>query len=530
MLFTSFFPDPEPVRSALLAWYNVAKRDLPWRRHCTHYSVWISEVMLQQTQMSRGTAFFERWMRLFPDLESLAAASEEEVLRAWEGLGYYSRARNILKTARLLAASSSPFPDNVRDLLKLPGIGLYTASAIASIACNKDVACVDANVERVIGRLCDLDLPIRSKEGKSALAELAEGFLTHGRAGEHNQAMMELGALICGKKPLCQDCPLANWCLARKHGTVLMRPVLPAPKGRIPLHLVSAIVLHENRVFLTRRSHGSVWGGLWAFPYGELREGEDMASAAVRIIMEAAGIDASIVQEAALPGCRSIRPLAELKTAYTKYNVTTHFFLFSPDLNLMPDGSSDSPASFCSTPVPSISATPSAPSTASSLSASASSSATPSSLASASSPSVTSAMPPSSDTVSAVAPDSTCAMSTASASSTTVSISPSSSAASGTVTYAATAVATAVASAAATASVAASPNTSAKSPAFAIASVVAVNASATADFATADAATAAQTPSSCSLPCRWASFEELANLPMPPLHKKAANLLFGKKA
>ncbi len=400
--------------------------------------------MLQQTQMSRGTAYFENWMRLFPDMQSLATASEEEVLRAWEGLGYYSRARNILKTARLLATSSSPFPDNVRDLLKLPGIGLYTASAIASIACNKDVACVDANVERVIGRLCDLDLPIRSKEGKSALAELADGFLTHGRAGEHNQAMMELGALICGKKPLCQDCPLANWCLARKHGTVLMRPVLPAPKGRIPLHLVSVIVLHEDRVFLTRRSHGSVWGGLWAFPYGELREGEDKASAAARIISEIAGIDASIVQEAALPGCRSIRPLAELKTAYTKYNVTTHFFLFSPDLNLMPDGNSDSPASFCAMPESPISATPSAPSTS----------------AKASSSSVASAM--------------------------------------------ASAVATA--------------------------SVANVNASATADVAIADAANAAHAPSSCSLPCRWASFEELADLPMPPLHKKAASLLFGKKA
>lgn len=428
-------------------------------------------------------------------MQSLAAASEEEVLRAWEGLGYYSRARNILKTARLLAASSSPFPDNVRDLLKLPGIGLYTASAIASIACNKNVACVDANVERVLSRLCDLDLPIRSKEGKSCLAELADGFLTHGRAGEHNQALMELGALICCKKPLCQDCPLANWCLARKHGTVLMRPVLPAPQGRIPLHLISAIVLHENRVFLTRRSHGSVWGGLWAFPYGELREGEDKASAATRIMREAAGIDASIVQEAALPGCRSIRPLAELKTAYTKYNVTTHFFLFSPDLNLMPDGSPEASASFCALPESPISA-----------------------------------MPPASDRVSAAAPDSTCTMSPASAPSAMASASPSSSAASATCADAATAVATAVTSAAATVSVTASPNTSAKSSAVATASATANIFSATADIATADAATAAQTPSSYVLPCRWASFEELADLPMPPLHKKAASFLFGKKS
>ncbi len=297
--------------------------------------------MLQQTQMSRGTAYFENWMRRFPDLQSLAAASEEEVLRAWEGLGYYSRARNIHKTARLLAAGSSSFPDNVTDLLKLPGIGTYTASAIASIACNADVACVDANVERVLSRLCDLDLPIRSKKGRSALAELAKEFLTQGRAGEHNQAMMELGALICSKKPLCHDCPLAGWCLARKNGTALMRPVLPAPPGRIPLHLAAGIVLREEQVLLTQRPQGSVWGGLWAFPDGEIREGEEQSAAAARIVRDTAGIAAQITGS-----------LAVLKTAYTRYNVTTRFFLLCPDhVQNSPEGSSAAAeASSCGLP------------------------------------------------------------------------------------------------------------------------------------------------------------------------------------
>ncbi len=369
MLLTSYFPNPDPVRSALLAWYRKAKRDLPWRRDCTPYRVWISEIMLQQTQMSRGTAFFERWMRRFPDLQSLAAASEEEVLRAWEGLGYYSRARNILKAARLIAERGS-FPCTVQDLLKLPGIGTYTASAIASIACNADTACVDANVERVLSRLCDLDLPIRSKEGKTLLAELAQDFLTEGRAGEHNQAMMELGALICGKNPLCQNCPLGSWCLARKNGTVHMRPVLPEPSKRIPLDLVSTIVildehlldthLHEGHpprhyydghsgghlllhppcqaslyqktlsqplLCVTRRPPGSVWGGLWAFPDGKPMDGEPYEKAALRIAQKATGLS-----------LRLVKALATLKTAYTKYNVTSHFYLLCP--NKLPDGHS----------------------------------------------------------------------------------------------------------------------------------------------------------------------------------------------
>lgn len=332
MLFTSFFPNPSPVRSALLAWYNQAKRDLPWRRDCTPYRTWISEIMLQQTQMSRGVAFFENWMRRFPDLESLARASEEEVLRAWEGLGYYSRARNILKAARLIACRGR-FPDTVQDLLKLPGIGIYTASAIASIACNIDVACVDANVERVLGRLCDLDLPIRAKEGRTVLAELARDFLTKGHAGEHNQAMMELGALICGKNPLCQDCPLKSWCLARQNGTVHMRPVLPEPAGRIPLLLVSGIIRHQDHILVTRRPQGSVWEGLWTFPSGKTGDGETHEAAVCRIIKETAGIDTRLIQS-----------LATLKTAYTRYNVTLHFYLLCPEgsKNALPASSTSS--------------------------------------------------------------------------------------------------------------------------------------------------------------------------------------------
>lgn len=325
MLFTSFFPNPSPVRSALLAWYSQAKRDLPWRRHCTPYRTWISEVMLQQTQMSRGVAFFENWMRHFPDLESLAQASEEEVLRAWEGLGYYSRARNILKAARLIAGSCGRFPDTVQELLKLPGIGTYTASAIASIACNIDVACVDANVELVLSRLCDLDLPIRSREGRTVLAELAQDFLAKGQAGEHNQAMMELGALVCGKNPLCQDCPLKNWCLARKNGTVRLRPVLPCPEKRIPLNLVSGIVAREDRLLVTRRPSGSVWGGLWAFPDGKIRDGEKHEIAVCRIIREETGL-----------ALRLVKSLATLKTSYTKYNVTSHFYLLCPENGALP--------------------------------------------------------------------------------------------------------------------------------------------------------------------------------------------------
>ena len=197
----------DAVQTALLDWFARHKRALPWRERYTPYEVWISEVMLQQTQMERGVAYFRRWMERFPDVAALAAAPEEDVLHAWEGLGYYNRARNLHKAARRIMAQGGGFPDTPEGIRALPGIGPYTAAAIASIAFNIPVACVDANVERVISRLFDVDSPVRQEPAASAIRQWAQRLLPPGKAREHNQAMMELGALICGKKANCPQCP-----------------------------------------------------------------------------------------------------------------------------------------------------------------------------------------------------------------------------------------------------------------------------------------------------------------------------------
>ncbi|MDO5537704.1 MAG: A/G-specific adenine glycosylase [Desulfovibrionaceae bacterium] len=317
MHLTDIFPDLSPLQTALLDWFARSQRELPWRRDYTPYKVWISEIMLQQTQMDRGVAYFENWMRLFPDLPSLAGASEETVLRAWEGLGYYSRARNLLKAARMVMKDhGGVFPSRAEDIVSLPGVGPYTAAAIASIAFQQDIACVDANVERVLSRLADLAVPVRQNPGKALLADMAGDFLTRGHAREHNQAMMELGALVCGRKPDCPSCPLSSFCLARKRGTVSERPVLPARQKRIPITVSCGLLLHESRVYVQRRLPNDVWGGMWEFPGGG-REGEERPDeTVVREFLEETGF-----------AVRVAKNLIVLRTNYTKYDITMHFFV-----------------------------------------------------------------------------------------------------------------------------------------------------------------------------------------------------------
>lgn len=313
------------MQERLLGWFATSQRDLPWRRDYTPYKVWVSEIMLQQTQMERGVACFENWMRRFPDLASLAKAGEDEVLKAWEGLGYYSRARNLLRAARrIMEERGGVFPSCVDELRSLPGIGPYTAAAVASIAFQEDVACVDANVERVISRLTDLALPVRQGEGKKLVSQFAQEFLPRGRAREHNQAMMELGALVCAKKPVCSACPLRSFCLAKKRGTADTRPLLPTRTQRVSVTVACGLLLHEGRIFIQRRLPGDVWGGLWEFPGGCREEHEKPEETIVREFREENGFHVCVR-----------RKLIVLKTNYTKYNITVHFFLLDfEDTNL----------------------------------------------------------------------------------------------------------------------------------------------------------------------------------------------------
>ena len=220
-------------RKDLLSWFAENRRPLPWRADYTPYRTWIAEVMMQQTQMDRGVQYFLRWMERFPDVAAVAAAPEEDLLKAWEGLGYYRRARNIQAAARvIMERHGGNFPTSYADILALPGVGPYTAGAIASTAYNEEVPCVDGNVERVLSRVFDIDTPVKEEPAKSRIRELAQALIPKGEARNFNQGLMELGALVCRKKPECERCPLAGLCESRHLGIQNERPV-PGKKAAV---------------------------------------------------------------------------------------------------------------------------------------------------------------------------------------------------------------------------------------------------------------------------------------------------------
>lgn len=304
------------LQHALLEWFAAHKRDLPWRIKYTPYEVWISEIMLQQTQMERGVTYFMRWMQRFPDMASLAAASEEEVLRLWEGLGYYSRAKNILAAARLIMTRhDGVFPSQVEDIRALPGVGPYTAGAVAAIAFGEKLPCVDTNVERVLARVFDLDGPVKQEPVASRIRALALALVPEGRAREHNQALMELGALVCGKKPRCAACPLAEFCVSRHLGITDQRPVPGKKTALIPLEVVSGVLEYQGRIFLQKRLPTGVWADLWEFPGGRIEPNESPEQAIVREFLEETGF-----------AVRVTRHLGIIRHGYTTYKIRLHCF------------------------------------------------------------------------------------------------------------------------------------------------------------------------------------------------------------
>jgi len=264
------------LSARLLAWYRRKQRNLPWREHPTPYRVWISEVMLQQTRVETVIPYFERWMARFPTLRDLAQADEQEVLKAWEGLGYYARARYLPRAARIvLWEHAGQLPTSVEALQRLPGIGQYTAAAIASIAFGLDVAAVDSNVRRVLARLFDVRQSLETSAGRRVVQQLAVDHLPKGRAGEYNQALMDLGASLClPKRPRCTHCPLMTMCEAYRLGVQEQRPVR-APRKEVPCHQSVAVVVerqisHSSYVLLVRRPSEGLLGGLWEFPNGRV--------------------------------------------------------------------------------------------------------------------------------------------------------------------------------------------------------------------------------------------------------------------
>ncbi len=309
-----------PLSERLLDWYARYARRLPWRENPDPYRVWVSEVMLQQTRVETVLPYYRRWMERFPSLADLAGAALQDVLVGWEGLGYYSRARNLQRAAQAVVAElDGHLPDAPAELRKLPGIGRYTAGAIASIAFGRDEPTLDGNIRRVLARVFDMDLPARSPEGERRLWQLAAENLPAGRAGDYNQALMDLGATICTPRaPECPGCPLGDICRAYALGNQEQRPVLPA-RPETPHYTVTAAVIRRNGlVLLAQRPLDGLLGGLWEFPGGKLLPGEDLASCLQREIDEELGVQIEVGGS-----------LGVYRHAYTHFRVTLHAFACS---------------------------------------------------------------------------------------------------------------------------------------------------------------------------------------------------------
>lgn len=252
----------------LLAWYRQNKRDLPWRNTTDAYVIWLSEVILQQTRVEQGLPYFYRFLERFPDVESFANASEDEVLKLWQGLGYYSRGRNMLKTAQLIKQQyKSVFPVKYDELIKLKGIGTYTAAAISSFAANEARAVVDGNVYRVLARYFGIDEPINSPKAKKTFQQIADDLINKKVPGLHNQAMMEFGAMLCKpKNPACGVCPVRTECYAFKHNATTYLPV-KLKKAQSRERFFNYFLLTDgNNILMNKRNEGDIWANMYDLP------------------------------------------------------------------------------------------------------------------------------------------------------------------------------------------------------------------------------------------------------------------------
>lgn len=305
------------LAARLLGWYAEHARSLPWRDHPHAYDVWVSEIMLQQTRVDTVIPYFLRWMERFPTVQALASAQIQEVLSLWEGLGYYSRARNLHRAAQIVVHNlGGTLPEDVDGLISLPGIGRYTAGAIASLAFGRNEPALDGNIRRVLARVFNMNMPDRSPEGERRLWALARDHLPSGQAGSFNQALMDLGAMICTpRNPDCPACPLHPICQAFALGNQLERPVRQ-PKPAVPHHIVTAAVLRRGgQVLIARRPEKGLLGGLWEFPGGKVHSGEALEDALRREILEELAAEINVGMH-----------LGVYEHAFTHFRITLHAF------------------------------------------------------------------------------------------------------------------------------------------------------------------------------------------------------------
>jgi A/G-specific adenine glycosylase len=303
-LSSAEFPTPAeaagPLRRwavpRLLDWFARQQRPLPWRKDRDPYRIWVSEVMLQQTQAAVVASYFERFLEAFPTLADLARADEQDVLRLWEGLGYYRRARDLHASARkLLADHAGHFPDDPEVLGGLPGFGRYTCNAVLSQAFDRRLPILEANSQRVLSRLFARREDPRQGPARRWLWQAAETLLPARRVGEFNQALMELGALVCTPTaPRCGECPLAGRCQARRLGEQESIPARAAAPAVTEVREVAVVVRRAERVLLVQRPAAGRWANLWEFPHAPLRDGESHERATERLLTELTGIEARL--------------------------------------------------------------------------------------------------------------------------------------------------------------------------------------------------------------------------------------------
>ncbi|MCK5861026.1 MAG: A/G-specific adenine glycosylase [Candidatus Hydrogenedentes bacterium] len=304
-------------QKSLLQWFSEEARDLPWRRSKDPYHIYLSEIILQQTRVAQGLPYFERFLTCFPTIETLAQADEHAVLKAWEGLGYYTRARNMHRTAGIIVEQyQGHFPDSPELLQLLPGIGKYTAGAIASIAFNKPVPVLDGNVKRVLARLDAIQDSIDTSSTEKLLWLRAGALTPSKKPGDFNQAMMELGARICvPKSPICDACPVQKHCEGYAQESQHKLPKR-TPKKAVPHHeVVIAAIYKDGKYLIGKRPSEGFLGGLWEFPGGKIKSGENTTDALLRKCREELGITICV------GGLVSI-----VKHAYTHFKVTLNVY------------------------------------------------------------------------------------------------------------------------------------------------------------------------------------------------------------
>lgn len=302
----------------LLAWYAKHKRSLPWRRDADDpYRVWISEIMLQQTQVATVIPYYERFLARFPNVQALANAKLDAVLKAWEGAGYYARARNLHRAAQeIVARFEGKLPSTVDELLTLPGIGRYTAGAIASIAFKRDAPVVDGNVARVLCRYFKIKRDPKKSTTQKELWTLAEMLVPHGRAGDFNQGLMELGATICTPRhPQCGACPLNRTCAARQLGLQNKLPTKSQRKKLPHYEIAVGVIWKRGKILIAKRFDQDLLGGLWEFPGGHRDKNESLHACVRREVKEELGIRVKVEKGFAI-----------VDHAYSHFSITLHAF------------------------------------------------------------------------------------------------------------------------------------------------------------------------------------------------------------